>query len=56
MTDIFAPVSSSAIVGCSWTVMWKVVFVPCMEASLITMLASAPGQSDVGWAKFNKVK
>ena len=51
MTDIFAPVSNSAIVGCSCTVTWYIVLVPCMEPSLITMVASAPSQSDLGWEK-----
>ena len=48
MTDIFVNVSNSVIIGSSWNATWLVVLIPCMEASLITMVASDPSQSDVG--------
>ena len=51
MTDVFAPVSNSVIVGCSWTLRWWVPLIPCMEASVITMETFAPSQSDLGCVK-----
>ena len=47
MTDIVVPVSNSAIVDYSCTIVQYVVLVPCIEASLITMVLAAPSQSDV---------
>ena len=38
MTDTCAFAPDCAIVGCSCTEMWLVVLVPCIEASLITMV------------------
>ena len=51
MTDIFAPVSSSAIGGCYCTVTWCIVHTPCMKPSLLNMVASAPNKSDMGSVK-----
>ena len=40
MTDIFAPVSNSAVVACCWTVMWYAVLMPSIYASLMMTASS----------------
>ena len=51
MTDIFAPVSNSAIVGHSWTVTWWVALIPCMDTLLIAIVAYAPSKFKLGCNK-----
>ena len=51
MTDIFAPMSNNANVGCSLTIMWYIALVPCMDALLIILVVAISSQSNVAWVK-----
>ena len=53
MTDMFAPVSNSAVVACCWTVLGYVALMPSTEASLMMTASSVASQSELGNIKLN---